>query len=125
MQDKIIQQYAEDIKEISSVIETYFEGGKKGDASIMKQAFRENATIHGYLDGNLIAGPIQVLYDFVTENPVSPELHVENMSIDVVNTIATAKLETTKWLDHHFTDQFTLFKENGKWLIVSIVFHTH
>ena len=125
MQDKIIQQYAEDIKAISSVIETYFEGGKKGDGSIMKPAFRENATIHGYLDGNLLAAPIQALYDFVSQNPESPELHVENMSIDVVNTIATAKLETTKWLDHHFTDQFTLFKENGKWLIVSIVFHTH
>ena len=125
MQDKTIQQYVEDVKAISSVIDTYLEGGKKGDGSIMKPAFRENATIHGYLDGNLIAGPIQVLYDFISENPESPELHVEDMSIDVVNTIATAKLETTKWLDHHFTDQFTLFKENGKWLIASIVFHTH
>ncbi|HUU47718.1 MAG TPA: nuclear transport factor 2 family protein [Nitrosopumilaceae archaeon] len=125
MQDKIIQQYAEDIKAISSVIETYIEGGKKGDASIMKQVFRENATMHGYFDGDLLAVPIQVLYDFVAENPDSPELHVENISIDVVNTIATAKIETTKWLDHHFTDQFTLFKEDGKWLIVSKVFHAH
>ena len=125
MQDEIIQQYSEDIKAISSVIDTYIEGGKKGDASIMKQAFRENATMHGYIDGELLAVPIQGLYDFVAENPPSPELHVENMSIDVVNTIATAKLETTKWLDHHFTDQFTLFKENGKWVIVSKVFHTH
>jgi len=29
MPDKIIQQYAEDVKAISSVIETYFEGEKK------------------------------------------------------------------------------------------------
>ena len=68
---------------------------------------------------------MQGLYDFVAENPPSPELHVENISIDVVNTIAIAKIEITKWLDHHFTDQFTLFKENGKWVIVSKVFHTH
>ena len=40
-----------DIEAISSVIQTYAEGGRKGDTAIMKPAFRENATIHGYING--------------------------------------------------------------------------
>ena len=36
-----------DIEAVASVIRTYAEGGRKGDAAIMKAAFREDATIHG------------------------------------------------------------------------------
>jgi len=45
-----------DIEDISSVIQIYVEGGRKGNAAIMKRAFRENATIHGHTDGGLLAG---------------------------------------------------------------------
>ncbi len=38
-----------DIEAISSVIQTYVEGGRKGDASIMKHAFRETPRSTGIL----------------------------------------------------------------------------
>ena len=88
----------EEIEAISSVIQTYVEGGRKGNAEIMKRAFRENATIHGYIGGNLLAGPIQILYDWVAENPPARELESEIVNIDLANTIATARLETTGWM---------------------------
>ena len=125
MENKTIQQYEQDVDAISAVLQTYVEGGRKGDASIMKPAFRDNATIHGYIGGNLLAGSIQILYDWVTENLPAKGLEFEIINIDVVNTIATARVESTNWLGNHFTDQFTLLKENGKWIIVSKVFHTH
>ena len=114
-----------DIEAISLLIQTYAEGGRKGDAAIMKPAFREDATIHGYLGGDLLAGPIDMLFDWVAASPPAPELEATIVNIDLANTVATARVEIIGWLGHRFTDQFTLLKENGAWTITSKVFHTH
>ncbi len=114
-----------DIEAISSVIQTYAQGGRKGDAAIMKPAFREDATIHGYLGGGLLAGPIRILFDWVAENPPASDLEANIVNIDLAETVATARVEIIGWLGHRFTDQFTLLKENGAWTITSKVFHTH
>jgi len=114
-----------DIEAISSVIQTYVEGGRKGDASIMKHAFRENATIHGHTEGGLLAGPIQLMFDFIDENPPAPDLEAKIVNIDLANTVATARVELTNWLGTRYTDQFTLLKENGAWTITSKVFHAY
>ena len=114
-----------DIEAISSVIQTYAEGGRKGDAAIMKPAFREDATIHGYLGGGLLAGPIDILLDWVAESPPAQDLQANIINIDLAHTVATARVEIIGWLGHRFTDQFTLLKENGAWTITSKVFHTH
>ena len=114
-----------DIESISTVIQAYVEGGRKGDSKIMKNSFRENAIIHGYIGGNLLAGPIQILFDWVDENPPADKLKGKIINIDLVNTIATARVECTNWLGNRFTDQFTLLKEGNSWVITSKVFHTH
>ena len=114
-----------DTEAISSVIQTYAQGGRKGDAAIMKPAFRENATIHGYLGGDLLAGPINILFDWVAQSPPAPELEATIVNIDVARTVATARVEIIGWLGHRFTDQFTLLKEDGAWTITSKVFHTY
>ena len=114
-----------DVEDISSVIQIYVEGGRKGDATIMKRAFRENAIIHGHTEGGLLAGPIQLLYDYITENPPASKLEAKIVNIDLANTIATARVELTDWLGTRYTDQFTLLKENGTWIITSKVFHAY
>ncbi len=114
-----------DIEDISSVIQIYVEGGRKGDATIMKRAFRENATIHGYTAGGLRAGPIQLMFDYITQSPPAPNLEAKIVNIDLANTIATARVELTDWLGTRYTDQFTLLKENGTWTITSKVFHAY
>ena len=91
----------------------------------MKPAFRNDATIHGYLGGDLLAGPIDILYDWVAESPSASDLEAKIVNIDLANSVATARVEINGWLGHRFTDQFTLLKENGAWTITSKVFHTH
>ncbi len=128
MEEKTIEKSADnqkDIEAISSVIQIYVEGGRKGDASIMKNAFRENATIHGHTAGGLLAGPIQLMFDFITDNPPAPNLAAKIVNIDLANTVATARVELTDWLGTRYTDQFTLLKENGAWTITSKVFHAY
>ena len=114
-----------DIETVSSVIQIYVEGGRKGSASIMKRAFHKNATIHGHTDGGLLAGPIQLMFDWVTENPPAPDLEAKIVNIDLANTVATARVELTNWLGTRYTDQFTLLKENDTWTITSKVFHAY
>ena len=114
-----------DIKAISSVIQIYVEGGRKGDATFMKRAFRENAMIHGHTDAGLLAGPIQLMFDFISANPPAPDLKAKIVNIDLANTVATARVELTNWLGTRYTDQFTLLKENGAWTITSKVFHAY
>ena len=84
-----------DIKDISSVLQTYVGGGRKGDAAVMKHAFRENATIHGHIGGSLLAGPIQILFDWVAKNPPAPNLDAKITNIDLAETVATARVEVT------------------------------
>ncbi len=114
-----------DIEDISSVIQIYVEGGRKGDATIMKRAFRENATIHGIVNGSLFGGPIQIMFDWVKENPPATNLKAEIVNIDLANTVATARVELSDWNGARYTDQFTLLKENGAWIITSKVFHAY
>jgi len=114
-----------DIEAITSVIHSYVEGGRKGDASIMKPAFHKNATIHGIVNGNLFGGPIQIMFDWVKDNPPAENLEAEIASIDVANTVATARIELSDWNGARYTDQFTLLKENGLWSITSKVFHLY
>ena len=114
-----------DIEAVSSIIQIYAEGGRKGDAAIMKPAFRQDATIHGHLDGNLLAGPIQILFGWVAGSPPASDLEATIVNIDLADTVATARVEVTGWLGYRFTDQFTLLKEDGAWTITSKVFHTH
>jgi len=114
-----------DIESISSVIQSYVEGGRKGDASIMKPAFHKNATIHGMVNGSLFGGPIQIMFDWVKDNPPATKLEAEIANIDLANTVATARIELSNWNGARYTDQFTLQKENGSWSITSKVFHLY
>lgn len=110
---------------IASTVQQYVNGGKTGRSEEMKPAFHANATIHGYLGPDLIAGPIQGLFDWVDQNEPATQLQSWIASIDLNGTVATARVELYNWSGHRFTDQFTLLKYEGEWKIISKVFYLH
>lgn len=110
---------------ISAVMETYFEGARTGTSDVLKPAFHQNATIHGYVGPDLFAGPIQMFYDWHDENGPAADLRFHITSIDVGGSIATVRVELDNWTGHRFTDQFTLLRVDGSWTIISKVFHMH
>jgi hypothetical protein len=114
-----------DYEAIASAVQQYINGGRSGRSEEMKPAFHADATIFGYLGPDLIAGPIQVLYDWVDQNPPATELQSWIASIDLNSTVATARVELYNWAGHRFTDQFTLLKTDYGWKIVSKVFYLH
>lgn len=110
---------------ITKTIQNYINGGKTGRTADMKLAFHPQATIFGYVGPDLLAGPIQYLYDWNDKNGAATELEGRITSIDIVETVATVRLELENWSGHRFTDLFTLLKTDGEWKIINKVFHLH
>lgn len=110
---------------IAKVVQHYIDGAKSGKGEDMKPAFHKDATIYGYVGPDLFAGPIQLLFDWNDENGAATDLEARIASIDVIETVATVRLELDNWTGHRFTDLFTLLKVDGKWLIMNKVFHLH
>lgn len=89
----------------------------------MKPAFHNDATIFGYAGDDLLAGPIQQLYDWSDANGPAPELKAQIASIDLAGTIATVRLELENWSGARYTDMFSLLKVDEQWKIMNKVFH--
>ncbi len=110
---------------ITNTVKLYIDGGKTGDTATMKEAFHPDATIFGYVGADLFAGPIQQLFDWNDQNGAAQELQGHIASIDIIETVATVRLELDNWTGHRFTDLFTLLKVDGQWKIINKVFHLH
>ena len=110
---------------IADVVQHYIDGAKSGKGDEMKPAFHGDATIFGYAGADLFGGPIQRLFDWVDENDPATGLHARIVSIDVVDSVATVRLELDNWNGSRYTDMFTLLKVDGEWKIMNKVFHLH
>ena len=107
---------------IEEVIQRYVDGARSGRGDDMKPVFHKDATIFGYVGTDLFAGPIQQLFD---GNGPATGLRARIASIDLVDTVATVRLELENWTGHRFTDLLTLLKLDGEWKIMNKVFHLH
>ncbi len=114
-----------DRDDIAKVVQHYIDGAKSGRGDDMKPAFHKDATIFGYAGADLFAGPIQLLFAWNDENGPAKELQARIANIDVIDTVATVRLELDNWTGHRFTDLFTLLKVDGQWQIINKVFHMH
>ncbi len=110
---------------IVTTLQHYIDGAKSGRGDDMKPAFHEDATIFGYAGADLFGGPIQKLFAWNDENGPATDLQARIASIDLIDTVATVRLELDNWTGSRFTDLFTLLKVEGEWKIISKVFHTH
>lgn len=119
--------YVQEYNAIVEVLNKYNEGGKQAKSSIMRPAFSEQATIFGVgADGKLAGGPIQGLFDTIDSafRP-SPEAQGVIVNIDIVGTAASARIDTNDISGFCFTDFFNLLKVDGKWIVISKIYHTH
>ena len=110
---------------IAKTLQHYIDGTRSGKGDDMKPAFHKDATIFGYTGPDLFAGPIQQLFDWNDENGPATKLQARIASIDLIDTVATVRLELDNWTGSRFTDLFTLLKVDGKWQIMNKVFHLH
>ena len=120
--------YVQEYNAIVEVMNKYNEGLAKADSATMKVAFSEKATIFS-VDGNskLKGGPVQQgLFDVVDSKfHPSPEAKAVFASIDIVGTAASVRIDTNDLSGFCFTDFLHLLKVEGKWTVVSKIFHAH
>ncbi len=119
--------YVQEYQAIVNVLNQYNTGGAKADSALMKPAFSDQATIFG-VDGDnkLTGGAIQNLFDTIdTAFVPSPEAKAAIVRVDIVGTAASARIDTDNISGYRFTDFFNLLKVEGKWTVVSKIYHTH
>ncbi|HAT30689.1 MAG TPA: hypothetical protein DCW29_07500 [Janthinobacterium sp.] len=120
--------YVKDYQAITQVLNKYIDGCKQARSSIMKPAFSENATIFSVnAKGKLTGGPIQELFDAIDNPPFlpSPEAQSVIVKVDIVGTAASARIDSNDVSGFSFSDFFNLLKVEGKWMIISKIYHTH
>lgn len=119
--------FVQEYNAILEVLAKYNEGGSKADSRIMKPAFNDKATIFGVDgDGKLVGGPIQNLFSIIDNDfKPSPNAKVAVVRIDIVGTAASARIDTDDISGYRFTDFFNMLKVDGKWTVVSKIYHTH
>ena len=110
---------------IAKAVQHYIDGARSGKGDDMKPAFHADATIFGYFGAELTAGPIQQIFTWTDENAPATGLRAQITSIDLIDTVATVRLELDNWTGSRFTDLFTLLKVDGEWKIMNKVFHLH
>lgn len=111
---------------ISKVLQIYMAGAKSGRGADMKPAFANEATIYGYVGEDLaFRGPIQSLFDWNDKNGPASGIQARITTIDIVGTVAYARVEAENWTNFKFTDLFLLIKLNNEWKIINKVFHLH
>lgn len=113
----------QDYQEIKDVVMRYVNGCAMGDVELTKTAFHKDAIMYGYLNGQLLAGSIENLYAAIGQLGADAATKAEVDVVQVIGTAATVRVVLEDWHGLSFTDFHSLVKIDGKWIIVSKVFH--
>lgn len=103
---------------IREVIDYYSEGMRTANVETLKKAFHQVAILSGYLGDEMIAAPIEGLYDWVGSNPAPETYNCAILGLEVTGRVAVATVRET---DPHgdVIDYFHLLKVGDRWWIVS------
>ncbi|CAJ0548477.1 Ff.00g020900.m01.CDS01 [Fusarium sp. VM40] len=112
---------------VVAVAENYIVGLKTGDVAQVARSFHSDATIHGFgADGSLLSGPISALYSFMETFGASPNIVARSDVTSITSTTAAVKVDIEGDVaGNDFTDNLTLLKLDGKWVIIVKVFHCY
>ena len=115
-----------DYKAITNLLTShYLKGAISGKGSEMKPTFHSDASWYGYVGQDLIAGPIQTLYDWHDGNGAATDLVYNISKIDIVGTTANVRIELDNWKGSRFTDFLNMLKVDGRWQVMNKVFYLH
>ena len=116
-----------ELSSIRKVIDLYIDGIENGKVESLRQAFHPQSSMYGYKGDDLYITPIEGLYDYVA-NTTPPAKAGEGYqctitSISVAGNAASVEMAMDCYHDHDWMDYFQLLKVDGRWWIVSKVFH--
>jgi len=86
-------QGVDDRVQITALMQRYIDAGRSGSVATLRPIFHPLATICGHVGPDLFAGPIQMFYDWHTDNGPAADLMAGDMRIDVEGSAATCALK--------------------------------
>ena len=119
-----------DYEGVLKAMQGYIDGVLEGRSDRMRPSFHPAASFFGHYNGTVLAGSIQMLFDWVDNNGAAKGTRTQVAQIDIRETTALVRLEMdgvsgTLSLggNARLTDFFTLLKIEGQWLITHKTFH--
>lgn len=111
-----------------ATLNTYTECCRTGNVAGLKQIFHEQASMYGFLAGQMMAGSPEPFYEAVGTAPC-PESSGEPYQAEIVYSLqegdtATLVLREDNYLGMRFTNSFQLIRTDGSWFIVSKLFQS-
>ncbi|MDI3387828.1 nuclear transport factor 2 family protein [Streptomyces sp. B-S-A8] len=111
---------------VRKAVEAYAAAVSAGDPQAVREAFRPDAYMWGYLGRQLVAAPIETFCEVVADDPGVDEwaraytytIH----SVEVSGEVAVAVLEESGYQGHDFTNHFSLVRADGVWKIAGKTF---
>lgn len=115
-----VQEYNAVVEEISK----YLRACAAADSSLMRSAFHADGAMFTVAESGVKRVPFQVLFDEVDTlfKPSNPNAAI--VSVDIVGTVASARVDSDDLDGFRFSDFFHLLKPNDEWQIVAKTFHT-
>ncbi len=112
---KVINEKEEE--KITQTIDLYFEGWMTGDTTLIGKAMHRTCQLKNIKDNDVIIYDRATYLSFFKLRPRRKNAGGEIISIDVTNTIASAKvfIYTEEYL---YTDYFNMMKIEDEWYIV-------
>ena len=109
-------------RSIREAVAHYVEGMRTHKVARLQEGFHQQAILCGYLGDEMIAAPIEALYDWVRANPAPAEtgevFDCSILAIELTGRVATATIRETG-PEGSVIDYFHLLKDNGRWWVVS------
>ena len=119
-----------ELTSIRQVVDLYIDGVKNGNLESLRQAFHPQASMFGYKGQDLFITPIAGLYEYIAgttppakDGAVGKEYTCTITSISVTGNAAAVEMAMEPYHEHDFVDYFQLLKVDGRWWIVSKLFH--
>jgi hypothetical protein len=109
---------------ITDVVRDYVEGLVQGDAVKLRRAMHERACEIGHFDGELLWQDRETMIAMVEQMTAEPDLNPNWRihSINIDGEVAIVRVEDD-WVGSNYLDVLTLLRHDGRWVIVSKVFH--
>ncbi|MCY1254181.1 putative lumazine-binding protein [compost metagenome] len=112
--------------EVVATVVKYVEGLRVGSSQGVADAFHKDAVMYGFTNGELLAGPIKNLFDFVQTHGTAPDIKTRIDVVAITPTSAVVRVDMEKdAIGADYTDFHTLLKLNGTWQIIAKVFHMY
>lgn len=111
-----------DLAGIMKCVDTYMEGGRKGDSKITRQAFMQKATMSWNENGRQKTIPIQGLYDYV-DNAGPMSAAVDEVKVIAATPTTAVVAAETRFGKDLYTDMFAIVRDGGVWKIAAKVYH--